>query len=92
MGETTADRDKFDVGADLALLAACNHSIVTYGTFGLWGALLSGGVTIMSTQAVELRDLVKKANLNNFVFVNEKEDCQSYEAAVKSAIEITKEI
>jgi len=92
MGETTADRDNFDVGADLALLAACNHSIVSYGTFGLWGALLSGGVTIMSTQAVEIRDLVEQADLNNFVFVNEKDDWQSYEAAVQSAIEIIKEI
>ena len=82
----------FDVGADLALLAACNHSIVTYGTFGLWGALLSGGATIMSTQAVVLRDLVERADLKNFVFVDEKEDWQSYEGAVKSAIEITNEI
>ena len=92
MGETKADRDMFDVGADLALLAACNHSIVTYGTFGLWGALLSGGATIMSTQAVVLRDLVERADLKNFVFVDEKEDWQSYEGAVKSAIEITNEI
>jgi galactoside 2-L-fucosyltransferase 1/2 len=33
---------------DLALLAACNHSIITYGTFGLTGALLAqGGYTII---------------------------------------------
>ena len=92
MAKTKADRDTFDVGADLALLAACNHSIVTYGTFGLWGALLSGGVTIMSTQAVVLRDLVEKADLKNFVFIDEKEDWRSYVSAVKSAIEITDEI
>lgn len=91
MDETAADRETFNVGADLALLAACNHSIVTYGTFGLWGALLSGGTTIMSTQAVVLRDLVEQADLENFVFVDEKKDWQSYEGAVKRAIEITKE-
>ena len=32
-----------DVGEDLALLAACNHSIISYGTFGMWAALLAGG-------------------------------------------------
>jgi Glycosyl transferase family 11 len=33
---------------DLALLAACNHSIFAYGTFGLTGALLAqGGYTII---------------------------------------------
>jgi hypothetical protein len=28
---------------DLALLAACNHTILTYGTFGFWAGLLAGG-------------------------------------------------
>lgn len=31
---------------DLAILASCNHSIIDYGTFGLWGAILAGGETI----------------------------------------------
>lgn len=31
---------------DLALLAACNHSIFDYGTFGVWGAILAGGETV----------------------------------------------
>ena len=84
IGDT--DREKIDVGVDLALLAACNHTIVTYGTFGFWGALLSGGATMMSTQAVLLRDLVEEAHLNNFVFVDENKDWQSYEEDVKSAI------
>ena len=43
-------KEEFDIGLDLALLAACNHTIATYGTFGLWGALLAGGAAIMSTQ------------------------------------------
>ena len=29
-----------DVGDDLALLAACNHTVLSYGTFGQWAALL----------------------------------------------------
>ena len=31
------------VGRDLALLAACNHTIVSQGMFGAWGAFLAGG-------------------------------------------------
>lgn len=30
-------------GVDLAILAACNHSIISVGTFGWWGAFLAGG-------------------------------------------------
>ena len=29
----------------LAIMAACNHSIIDYGTYGMWGAILSGGDT-----------------------------------------------
>ncbi|XP_046384748.1 galactoside alpha-(1,2)-fucosyltransferase 2-like [Ischnura elegans] len=32
--------------SDLALMAMCNHTILDYGSFGTWGALLSGGKTI----------------------------------------------
>ncbi|XP_023235996.1 galactoside 2-alpha-L-fucosyltransferase 2-like [Centruroides sculpturatus] len=31
---------------DLALLSQCNHTIITYGTFGFWGAYLAGGDTV----------------------------------------------
>ena len=31
---------------DLAILSNCNHSIMTIGTFGWWGAWLAGGTTI----------------------------------------------
>jgi galactoside 2-L-fucosyltransferase 1/2 len=27
-----------------AIMAACNHSIPDYGTYEVWGAILSGGV------------------------------------------------
>ncbi|XP_031347125.1 galactoside 2-alpha-L-fucosyltransferase 3-like [Photinus pyralis] len=31
---------------DLAIMSSCNHSIIDYGTFGEWGAILAGGETI----------------------------------------------
>ncbi|XP_044004548.1 galactoside alpha-(1,2)-fucosyltransferase 2-like isoform X2 [Aphidius gifuensis] len=33
-------------GKDLAVLAACNHSIIDYGTYGSFAAILTGGETI----------------------------------------------
>jgi galactoside 2-L-fucosyltransferase 1/2 len=35
-----------DAAVDLAVLAACNHTITTVGTFGWWAAFLAGGLTI----------------------------------------------
>jgi galactoside 2-L-fucosyltransferase 1/2 len=32
---------------DLAIMAACNHSIIDYGTYGVWGAILAGGDTFV---------------------------------------------
>jgi len=40
-------KDDF-VGFDLCILASSDHSIHTYGTFGLWGSLLAGGDVIVS--------------------------------------------
>lgn len=34
-------------GQDLAIMAACNHSIIDYGSYGVWGAILAGGETIV---------------------------------------------
>lgn len=31
---------------DLGILAACNHTIITVGSFGWWAAWLSGGITV----------------------------------------------
>ena len=35
-------------GIDLALLSLANHSIISHGSFGMWGALLAGGDTLVS--------------------------------------------
>ena len=76
------------VGVDLAILAACNHTVLTYGTFGLWGALLrgGGGVTLMSTRAKNLRRLVGEARMENFVFVDEEVDWGVYRERVQAGI------
>jgi galactoside 2-L-fucosyltransferase 1/2 len=29
--------------SDMALMSACNHSIIDYGSYGVWGAALAGG-------------------------------------------------
>ena len=38
---------------DLALLAQCNDSIMSVGTFGWWGAWLAGGDVIYFNQPIE---------------------------------------
>ena len=34
------------VGFDLCVLATSDHTLITYGSFGLWGAILSRGDVI----------------------------------------------
>ena len=51
------------VGEDLALLAACNHSIISYGTFGMWGALLAGGRVTISQTAAKTKDHTININI-----------------------------
>ena len=34
------------VGFDLCVLASSDHALITYGSFGLWGAILSRGDVI----------------------------------------------
>jgi galactoside 2-L-fucosyltransferase 1/2 len=41
-----ADVWKKDAMADLCLLASCDHSIMTVGTFGWWGSFLAGGKVV----------------------------------------------
>ncbi len=35
------------LGIDIGMLSLANHSIMTYGTFGMWGAILAGGKTVL---------------------------------------------
>ena len=86
--ETSMEEDyEFVRGVDLATLAACNHTIITYGTFGLWGSLLSGGATIVSSRADSLKGLIEEAGLKQFVFVDEEENWETFIGAVSHALE-----
>ena len=61
----------FISGIDLSLLSMANHSIATYGTFGIWGALLAGGQ--MTFPKSHLTDgsiqYITPANLSNINFI-----------------------
>ena len=59
-------------GIDHALLRQANHSIMTYGSFGMWGALLNrGGEIVIPKSHVEYETLkhMLKANLSNVVTI-----------------------
>ena len=45
-----------DIGEDLCLLSACNHTIMSFGTYGLWGALLAGGQVVLPYQIVYVKE------------------------------------
>ncbi|XP_046577236.1 galactoside 2-alpha-L-fucosyltransferase SEC1-like [Haliotis rubra] len=38
--------DSASMGVHLAMLTMCNHTIITTGTFGWWGAWLAGGLVV----------------------------------------------
>jgi len=63
-----------DVGEDLALLAACNHSIISYGTFGMWAAILAGGEVVTSPTMAQTKEggELKTANLPNWLVLEEE--------------------
>ena len=46
-------------GDDLALLSICDHVVVTSGTFGWWGAWLSGGTTVYFDRLLQEGSQVK---------------------------------
>ena len=59
----------FHLVTDLALLSLADHSILTYGTYGMWGALLAkGGETLMSKEFMktDIGSQIAAANLTNW--------------------------
>ena len=79
---------EFGAGVDLATLASCNHTIISYGTFGLWGSLLSGGASIVSTKSVVLKGLIERSDLSQFVFLSEEDKWEeSFSRTLSRAIE-----
>lgn len=59
---------------DMCVMSLCNHSIYDYGTFGFWGAYLSGGHTILAhnigTGNNSEVEAIKQANLPNWHFID----------------------
>ena len=43
------------LGVDLAVLSMANHTIMDYGTFGLWAGLLAGGTILAPTPRATLK-------------------------------------
>ena len=60
----------------MALLSLSDHSIISYGTFGMWGALLANnGETIMSKDFIKtdvgerVKEAVDRHNMTNWTFL-----------------------
>ena len=47
----------------MALLSLSNHSIITYGTFGLWGALLAKDGEVVMPKGYGSHRINKEINL-----------------------------
>ena len=60
------------LGSDLALIGFADHSILTYGTFGMWGALLGNvNYVIMPKGYSEHRATrnIELAKMKNWIFL-----------------------
>ena len=56
----------------MALLSLADHSIATYGTFGMWGALLAGGgetIFPKGNMGTDIGLAIKRANLPHWKFI-----------------------
>ena len=66
------------VGFDLCVLAQADHSIHTYGTFGLWGSLLAGGDVVVSKgrnmeTVTEEDEIYMKSSMPNWLYVDTRD-------------------
>ncbi|KAK3876046.1 hypothetical protein Pcinc_019131 [Petrolisthes cinctipes] len=62
----------FSAGEDMALLASCNHSIITVGSFGFWTAFLAGGEVVYADVTTKIeyrfsRKMFEKIGLDYFI-------------------------
>jgi hypothetical protein len=64
-------KSSFLSGTDLALLCQANHSILTYGTFGMWGALIAGGSAVLPISHLDttIGQDIKKSKLPEWNFI-----------------------
>ena len=61
---------------DLAILTLADHSILSYGTFGMWGSLLSNSqetiipkIALKSHVGAKINEAVMKYNLTSWKFL-----------------------
>ena len=57
---------------DLALLSQADHAIMTYGTFALWGTLLSGDGLFLLPKSHKRGDVsldIENAKMDRFIFI-----------------------
>jgi hypothetical protein len=50
-------------------MSQVNHSIITYGTFGMWGALLAGGDCLMPLSDFYVNQQIIRANLTGWTAI-----------------------
>lgn len=55
-------------GFDLAVLCACNHSVIDYGTYGSFAAILVGGETIVFNVSAHFSTLIAEALPNWMIY------------------------
>ena len=60
----------------MAILSLADHSILSYGTFGMWGALLANNgetviprIALKSKVGEKIHEAVKKYNVTNWIFL-----------------------
>ena len=56
---------------DMALLASCNHTILSYGTFSFWSGFLSGGKRIIPALILNNWKNPLDKKLGSFIFPDE---------------------
>jgi len=59
-----------DAMVDLSLLSLCSHSILDYGTFGMWGAIMAGGQTVVPRSALRVKDTNDDAWMNGWIILD----------------------
>lgn len=74
-GKVLQSGTKDSSARDFALLCQCNHSLLSYGSFGQWTALRAGGHTILPMETKRLSHIMLdpgaafKNNITNWTFI-----------------------